>query len=123
MAHTITLTSKRQATLPVQLCREMGVQPGDVLVLERKETVVQEVWHALCHHYQVPVREAAGCLMDFLASGIVAGTGHALSVLQGSSGSGPGVTDRIIRRDYLDHASSILTLDKEFSKLSHVKAL
>jgi len=44
MAHTITLTSKRQATLPVQLCREMGVQPGDVLVLERKETDEGLVW-------------------------------------------------------------------------------
>ena len=87
------------------------------------DLVVQETWHALCHHYQVPVREAAGCLMDFLASGIVAGTGHALSVLQGYSGSGPGVADRMIQRDYLDHASSILTFDKEFSKLSHVKAL
>jgi predicted nucleic-acid-binding protein len=87
------------------------------------DLVVQETWHALRHHYQVPVREAAGCLADFLASGIVAGTGHALSVLQGYSGSGPGVADRKIRRDYLAHASTTLTFDKEFSKLSHVKAL
>ncbi|MFP4257559.1 MAG: AbrB/MazE/SpoVT family DNA-binding domain-containing protein [Desulfovermiculus sp.] len=37
MSHTIKLTSKRQATFPVQLCREIGIQPGDELVLERKE--------------------------------------------------------------------------------------
>ncbi len=44
MSHTIRLTSKRQVTLPVQLCRELGIQPGDELVLERKEIAEEEVW-------------------------------------------------------------------------------
>ena len=37
MPHTIKLTSKRQATFPVQLCRELGIQAGDELVLERQK--------------------------------------------------------------------------------------
>jgi bifunctional DNA-binding transcriptional regulator/antitoxin component of YhaV-PrlF toxin-antitoxin module len=44
MIHTIKLTSKRQATFPVQLCRELGIQPGDELVLERKELEEGPVW-------------------------------------------------------------------------------
>ena len=35
MMETITLTSKRQATLPAKLCEEIGVKPGDKLVLQR----------------------------------------------------------------------------------------
>jgi bifunctional DNA-binding transcriptional regulator/antitoxin component of YhaV-PrlF toxin-antitoxin module len=31
----VKLTSKRQATLPAALCRELGVGPGDQLELER----------------------------------------------------------------------------------------
>jgi len=31
---TITLTSKRQTTLPAKLCRELGVRPGDKLSLK-----------------------------------------------------------------------------------------
>ena len=44
MAHTIKLTSKRQATLPVQLCRDIGVRPGDALIVERKKTDEGFVW-------------------------------------------------------------------------------
>jgi bifunctional DNA-binding transcriptional regulator/antitoxin component of YhaV-PrlF toxin-antitoxin module len=36
MEQTVKLTSKRQATFPVQLCRELGVSAGDDLILERK---------------------------------------------------------------------------------------
>ena len=32
---TIKITSKRQATLPERLCREMGVGPGDRLIVQR----------------------------------------------------------------------------------------
>ncbi len=45
------------------------------------DLVTQETYHALCHHYQVPVKEAAECLRDFLASEMIANTGQALSVL------------------------------------------
>jgi bifunctional DNA-binding transcriptional regulator/antitoxin component of YhaV-PrlF toxin-antitoxin module len=44
MAHTIKLISKRQATFPVQVCRELGIQPGDELVLERKKIDEGYVW-------------------------------------------------------------------------------
>lgn len=44
MAHTIRLTSKRQATLPVQLCRELGLQPGDELIVERQKNDEGDVW-------------------------------------------------------------------------------
>ncbi|MFP4573910.1 MAG: AbrB/MazE/SpoVT family DNA-binding domain-containing protein [Desulfobacterales bacterium] len=44
MAHTIKLTSKRQVTFPVQVCRELGLQPGDELILEPKEMDEGYVW-------------------------------------------------------------------------------
>ncbi len=87
------------------------------------DLVVQETYHALRHHYEVPVQEAVDCLVDFLASDLITGTGHALSVLQDFSGSGPGVADRLIRKDYLEQVSAILTFDKSFAGLSHVKTL
>jgi bifunctional DNA-binding transcriptional regulator/antitoxin component of YhaV-PrlF toxin-antitoxin module len=40
----IKLTAKRQATFPAALCREMGVQPGDRLVLERREIDGEASW-------------------------------------------------------------------------------
>jgi AbrB family looped-hinge helix DNA binding protein len=40
----VTITSKRQATLPAELCDELGVQPGDQLNLERKQVAGQSVW-------------------------------------------------------------------------------
>jgi len=44
MVQTIKLTSKRQATFPVQFCRELGVEPGDDLILERKKIGKTFVW-------------------------------------------------------------------------------
>ncbi len=38
------MTAKRQATLPVDLCREMGVRPGDKLLLDRKVIGGETVW-------------------------------------------------------------------------------
>lgn len=40
----IKLTTKRQATFPVALCRELGVRAGDRLVLERREIDGETVW-------------------------------------------------------------------------------
>ncbi len=37
MRQVLKLTSKRQATFPVRLCQELGVSPGDNLILERKK--------------------------------------------------------------------------------------
>jgi len=40
----IKLTAKRQATLPVALCEEMGLAPGDSLRLERRTIDGEPVW-------------------------------------------------------------------------------
>lgn len=44
MMHTMTLTAKRQATLPVALCEELGVAPGDKITLERREERGETLW-------------------------------------------------------------------------------
>jgi len=41
---TVRLTSKRQATLPVQLCEELGVKPGDEIILERQKSKDEITW-------------------------------------------------------------------------------
>ncbi len=41
---TMTLTAKRQATLPRELCDELGVHPGDRLDVERAVVGGQAVW-------------------------------------------------------------------------------
>lgn len=41
---SVKLTTKRQATLPVQLCEELGVGPGDRLLLERRVLDGEAVW-------------------------------------------------------------------------------
>lgn len=41
---TMTLTAKRQATLPAELCEELGVAPGDKIILERREEDGETLW-------------------------------------------------------------------------------
>lgn len=41
---TVRLTSKRQATLPIQLCEDLGVKPGDEIILERHKTEDEITW-------------------------------------------------------------------------------
>lgn len=41
---SITVTAKRQATLPVELCEELGIEPGDKLELERRRLEGETVW-------------------------------------------------------------------------------
>ena len=41
---TIKLTSKRQATFPAELCKEMGIQPGDQLQLIAGTRNGERVW-------------------------------------------------------------------------------
>ena len=41
---TVKLTSKRQATFPVALCKELGLEPGDTLVLERRTIEGEPAW-------------------------------------------------------------------------------
>lgn len=42
--HSVTVTAKRQATLPVALCRELGIAPGHKLALERRVVDGRVVW-------------------------------------------------------------------------------
>lgn len=41
---SLTLTSKRQATFPRELCEELGVHPGDRLDVERAVVDGKPVW-------------------------------------------------------------------------------
>ena len=44
MTRTIRLTSKRQATFPAELCRELGIKAGEELILERKKIEGNIAW-------------------------------------------------------------------------------
>ena len=44
MYQTIKLTSKRQATFPFQVCKELGISAGDNLILERKKIDGEFTW-------------------------------------------------------------------------------
>ena len=44
MTQTLTLTSKRQATFPAKLCRELDVKPGEKILLERRELDGEPAW-------------------------------------------------------------------------------
>ena len=110
-----------QAKRALELVEDCFQKQVDVFV---SDLVVQETYHALCHHYQVPVREAVECLRDFLASEMIANTGQALAALQEYSGKGPGFADSLIRRDYLqDKIHAVFTFDKKFSQLTSVQKL
>ena len=41
---TIKITSKRQATFPIELCEDLGLEPGDDLILEQKIINGQLMW-------------------------------------------------------------------------------
>ena len=41
---TLTLTAKRQATLPVETCKSLGLKPGDVVELEARDEANGRVW-------------------------------------------------------------------------------
>jgi bifunctional DNA-binding transcriptional regulator/antitoxin component of YhaV-PrlF toxin-antitoxin module len=40
----MTITSKRQATLPVALCQELGLRPGEKVDLDRRVIDGETVW-------------------------------------------------------------------------------
>ena len=40
----IKVTAKRQATLSVELCRELGIKPGDKIDIERTVVGNERVW-------------------------------------------------------------------------------
>jgi bifunctional DNA-binding transcriptional regulator/antitoxin component of YhaV-PrlF toxin-antitoxin module len=41
---TIKLTAKRQATLPLKLCKELNLEPGDAIGVQRRIVDGKAVW-------------------------------------------------------------------------------
>lgn len=79
MLDTIKLTSKRQATFPADLCRELGVKPGDELVLERRSIDGHEAW--LLSRLQASPAPWFGCLRAYAT-----GKKHDLESIRASIG-------------------------------------
>lgn len=73
---TITLTAKRQATLPKELCEELHIEPGDQLVVERQVIDGESVWVLRPHTVDwswigsVSVPEGASHAMDEIRESI-----------------------------------------------------
>jgi bifunctional DNA-binding transcriptional regulator/antitoxin component of YhaV-PrlF toxin-antitoxin module len=42
--HIVTITAKRQATLPAALCKELGLTPGTKVAVERRLVGKEAVW-------------------------------------------------------------------------------
>jgi len=57
---TLTLTSKRQATFPVSLCKELNLNPGDVIEVEPAQLSGERVW--VLRRQQSASRPWLGCL-------------------------------------------------------------
>ena len=87
------------------------------------DLVCVESYFALRHHYDVPAREAARRLKEFLASGLVSPDGVFLAALEEFKNTGAGLIDRIIRHQYLRAAQEVVTFDKKFSQLDNVRSL
>ena len=60
MVRRLKLTSKRQATLPIETCEELGVGPGDVIELERRVENGERRW--LLRPLRSRSRAWVGCL-------------------------------------------------------------
>lgn len=59
----MTLTAKRQATLPVETCKSLGLKPGDVVELEARDEGGGRVW--VLRPRPVRARKWFGCLDAF----------------------------------------------------------
>ena len=60
MMAPITLTTKRQATFPAQLCDDLNLRPGDIIELEPAELAGERVW--VLRPQKAPQRPWLGCL-------------------------------------------------------------
>jgi bifunctional DNA-binding transcriptional regulator/antitoxin component of YhaV-PrlF toxin-antitoxin module len=78
---TITLTSKRQATFPVQVCHDLNLKPGDVIQLEPVELAGERVW--VLRPQKLPPRPWLGCL-----AGKTTVTSHSLEAVRASVAAG-----------------------------------
>jgi bifunctional DNA-binding transcriptional regulator/antitoxin component of YhaV-PrlF toxin-antitoxin module len=62
-AKTIKLTSKRQATFPHEVCKNLGLQPGDEIELIPRMEDGEQVW--MLHKRVAPARPWIGSLSAF----------------------------------------------------------
>jgi bifunctional DNA-binding transcriptional regulator/antitoxin component of YhaV-PrlF toxin-antitoxin module len=77
----ITLTTKRQATFPVQVCDDLNLRPGDIIELEPAELAGERVW--VLRPQKPPQRPWLGCL-----AGKTAVTNHSLDAVRASVAAG-----------------------------------
>ncbi len=57
---TLTLTAKRQATLPKEACEALGLKPGDTIELEPRTEDGEKVW--ILRPRPAHARDWVGCL-------------------------------------------------------------
>ena len=84
------------------------------------DLVVAEAYFALQTHYGVPKKEALAALREFLESGDVTPTGHALEVLrtlERPASSKPGFIDRVIHAEISSRGGRMATFEKSATKL------
>jgi bifunctional DNA-binding transcriptional regulator/antitoxin component of YhaV-PrlF toxin-antitoxin module len=63
MAATVKLTSKRQATFPVEVCENLGVGPGDEIELVPRVEEGERLW--VLRKRSAPERPWLGVLHDY----------------------------------------------------------
>ena len=87
MMPAITLTSKRQATFPRQVCDDLNLLPGDVIELEPAELAGERVW--VLRPQKPPQRPWLGCLAAKTAV-----TDHSLESVRASIAAGRGKSSK-----------------------------
>lgn len=119
----LTGAPQKQAEQALKYLQETVLEGNQALV---SDLVIAEAYFALCYHYEVPKKEAASQLLDFLNSGFVKSEPKGSVVLalkESISEKQPVFVDRLIRRQYLSLASEIITFDVSLSRLENVKLL
>lgn len=79
---TMTMTSKRQVTLPKETCETLGLKPGDTLELQSQMLAGKQVW--VLHRKSRPARGWVGCL----ASKAKPVANHAIEAVRASIAAG-----------------------------------
>jgi len=79
---SLTLTAKRQATLPLETCRTLGLQPGDTVELEARDEKAGRVW--VLRPRPARPRGWVGSLAAFGAQA----NGHSLAAIRASIAAG-----------------------------------
>lgn len=82
MSTTIKLTSKRQATLPSQVCEKLGLKPGDDIDLIPKIVDGEQVW--VLQKHAAPSRPWLGSLRKFAVNA----TDHSMEAIRESIAKG-----------------------------------